>query len=142
MTKCSARVTTTIAEIDAAIALGRAHAMPRVVKAHYDVNADDVVMRFENGVRMTFPRPLLQGLSDVPSEKVADIVIAGPGTGLYWPQLDVGHYVRGLVDGVFGTRRWMQRIGQRGGATITAAKSAAARANGKKGGRPRTRSIS
>jgi len=51
-----------------------------------------------------------------------------------------GH-IWSFVDGVFGTRRWMQRIGQRGGATITAAKSAAARANGKKGGRPRTRSI-
>jgi hypothetical protein len=28
------------------------------------------------------------------------VVIAGPGTGSYWPQRDVSHYVRSLMDGV------------------------------------------
>jgi hypothetical protein len=83
------------------------------------------------------PRPLLEGLSEPSSSQLEDVTIAGPGTGLYWPQLDVGHYVRGLIDGVFGTRRWMQELGRHGGATSMPAKSAAARLNGKKGGRPR-----
>jgi hypothetical protein len=86
---------------------------------------------------MAFPRRLLQGLDAASPAELQDIVIAGPGTGLYWPKLDVAHYVRGLIDGVFGTRKWMQQLGKRGGATKTPAKSAAARENGKKGGRPR-----
>jgi hypothetical protein len=137
MTKTQGRVTTNDEEIDAAIARGRLHAMPRVVDARYDAKADEVVVRFENDVRMTFPRRLLQGLDAAPADDLRDVVIAGPGTGLYWPKLDVGHYVRGLVDGVFGTRKWMQELGKRGGAVKTPAKSAAARENGKKGGRPR-----
>jgi hypothetical protein len=38
---------------------------------------------------------------------------------------------------VFGNRRWMSEIGKRGGAARTAAKAAAARTNGRQGGRPR-----
>ena len=132
-----ARVVTTNEEIDAAIARGRAHAIPRVVEAFYDDANDEVAIRFENGARMAFPRRLLQGLAGASAEQLQEIEIAGPGTGLYWPQLDVGHYVRGLMDGVFGTRRWMQTLGRKGGSAKTPAKSAAARQNGKKGGRPK-----
>ncbi len=88
---------------------------------------------------MAFPRHLLEGLGTASEDQLREIVIAGPGTGLYWPKLDVGHYVRGLIDGVFGTQRWMQELGRRGGTMKTPAKSAAARENGKKGGRPRKR---
>jgi len=137
MTKTRARVVTSDAEIDAAIARGRLHAMPQAVEASYDDAADEVVVRFENGVRMAFPRRLLQGLEAASPDQLREIAIAGPGTGLYWPKLDLGHSIRGLVDGVFGTRTWMQQLGKRGGAVKTPAKSAAARENGKKGGRPR-----
>ena len=137
MTKTRARVITSDAEIDAAIARGRLHAMPHAVEALYDGTADDLVVRFDNGVRMAVPRRLLQGLETASRDELREVVIAGPGTGLYWPKLDVGHYIPGLVDGVFGTRKWMQQLGKRGGAVKTAAKSAAARENGKKGGRPR-----
>lgn len=137
MRKAVARVVTTDAEIDAAIARGRLHAVPGVVEAAYDVANDMIAIRMENGVRMAFPRHLLQGLENASADQVRDIELAGAGTGLYWPQLDVGHYVPGLIDGIFGTRRWMQTVGRKGGAVKTAAKSAAARDNGKKGGRPK-----
>jgi len=130
-------VITSDAEIDAAIARGRLYAMPHAVEALYDRTADDVVVRFDNGVRMAVPRRLLQGLETASRDELREVVIAGPGTGLYWPKLDVGHYIPGLVDGVFGTRKWMQQLGKRGGAVKSPAKSAAARENGKKGGRPK-----
>ena len=115
----------------------REHAGPRVVEAHYDDARDEVAIRFENGARMAFPRHLLEGLAAASVEQLRAIVIVGPGTGLFWPQLDVNHYVRGLMDGIFGTRKWMQELGRGGGSTKTPAKSAAARENGKKGGRPK-----
>lgn len=143
VSKTLSRVVTTDEQIDAAIVRGRFHAGPRVVEAHYDDATDEVAIRFENGARMAFPRHLLEGLGVASADQLRAIVIAGPGTGLYWPQLDVNHYVRGLMDGIFGTRQWMQELGRRGGATKTSAKSAAARENGKKGGRPkRTESAS
>lgn len=137
LTKMLGRVVTTDEEIDAAIVRGRLHAVPGVVEASYDDANDEIAIRLENGVRLAFPRHLLEGLSPASLEQLKDIQLAGAGTGLYWPQLDVGHYVPGLMDGVFGTRRWMREIGRRGGATKTPAKSAAARQNGKKGGRPK-----
>jgi hypothetical protein len=129
----------TDAQVDDAIVRGRVHAIPRVVEALYDDANDEVTIPFENGARMAFPRHLLEGLDDASVDQLREIGITGPGTGLYWPQLDVGHYVRALMDGVFGARRWMQQLGRKGGATKTAAKSAAARENGKKGGRPKKR---
>ena len=38
---------------------------------------------------------------------------------------------------MFGNRRWMSEIGKRGGAARTPAKAAAARTDGRQGGRPR-----
>jgi hypothetical protein len=135
--KTPSRVITTDEQIDAAIVRGRLHAGPRVVEAHYDDATDEVVIRFENGARMAFPRHLLEGLAAASADQLRRIVIVGPGTGLFWPQLDVSHYVRGLMDGIFGTHKWLQELGRRGGSTKTAAKSAAARENGRKGGRPK-----
>jgi hypothetical protein len=43
----------------------------------------------------------------------------------------------GLLDGIFGTRAWMSRIGAQGGAVRSEAKARAVRANGAKGGRPK-----
>jgi hypothetical protein len=43
-----------------------------------------------------------------------------------------------LMSGIFGSPRWMAGLmGRKGGSARTAAKSAAARANGQRGGRPR-----
>jgi hypothetical protein len=53
--------------------------------------------------------------------------------------LDVDHYIPALLEGVFGTKRWMSELGRRGGSKTSAAKAAAARENGRRGGRPRTR---
>lgn len=131
------RIVTTDAEIDAAIARGRLASLPSVVAAEYDRVRDEIALRFDNGTRLQIPRALLEGLADAVPGGLAEIEILGPGTGLYWPRLDVAHYVPGLLDGVLGTRRWMRELGRRGGAARTPQKAAAARANGLKGGRPR-----
>jgi hypothetical protein len=129
-------------QIDAAIARGRV--LPtarRVVEAAYDTGADAIMLRFESGVRMEIPRKMLQGLSAATPAQLREIQIAGRGTGVYWPRLDVAHNVPGLLDGVFGTREWMREIGRLGGAKRTPAQAAAARANGAKGGRPKTETV-
>lgn len=59
------------------------------------------------------------------------------GTGISWPQLDVDVSVPGLAMEIFGSKTWMRELAKRAGSATSAAKAAAARANGKKGGRPR-----
>lgn len=48
-------------------------------------------------------------------------------------------YVPGLIEGAFGSGRWMQQIGKLGGSMRSAIKAKASRENGKRGGRPRDR---
>jgi hypothetical protein len=137
--KQHARVVTTDAEIEAAIAQAnlRDAYRPKAVAVEYHEASDTVVVTLASGVALSIPRTLLQGLERATPVQLADVQIVGAQSGLHWPQLDVDHYVPGLIDGVFGNRRWMSEIGKRGGAARSQAKTAAVRANGRKGGRPR-----
>jgi len=137
-----ARVVTTDAEIDAAIAAaGRREAYrPRAVSVRYAAKEDAIVIALANGVVLSIPRTLLQGLANVTAAQASEVVICGPGSTLHWESLDVDHYIPSLIEGVFGDRRWMSEIGKRGGSARSGAKARAARMNGRKGGRPRKNS--
>jgi len=124
-------------EIDEAIARSKAAPVPRVTAAAYDERKDQLDLALESGAHLLVPRRLLQGLGNATAAQLCNIELLGPGTGLYWPKLDVAHYIPGVIDGIFGTREWMAELGRRGGEARSPAKSAAARANGMKGGRPR-----
>lgn len=106
--------------------------------ARYDRRRARVIVRLNTGLELTFPARLAQGLSDASPDDLADIEISGAGLGLHWPKLDADLYIPALMQGIFGSKSWMAReLGAVGGRTRTAAKAAAARSNGLKGGRPR-----
>jgi hypothetical protein len=108
------------------------------VSARYDRHRSRVVVKLNTGVELTFPARLAEGLVGAPADALAEIEISPAGLGLHWPKLDVDLYVPALLQGVFGSKQWMAReLGAQGGRSRTAAKIAAARANGRKGGRPR-----
>ncbi len=139
MARAAHKIVTTDADIDAAIARAALHPPHQAVAATYEAGDDVIAIRFADGVELRLPRRLVQGLQHATPAQLRRIEIEGPGTGLVWPALGVAHYVPGLVAGLFGTRRWMAKIGRRGGKRRTKAKALAARANGAKGGRPRKR---
>jgi hypothetical protein len=141
MTKPKAIVVTTNQQIDSALAQGRKFAVSdrRVVAAEYERKPDLLTLYLNDGVHVSIPRMNLQGLQDARPAQVSRIEILGHGTGLHWPLLNVDHYVPGLLNHVFGTDRWMAELGRRGGSVTSAAKADAARANGRKGGRPKQR---
>jgi hypothetical protein len=126
-------------QIDAAIARARQFEAgdPRVTRAQYQAKEDLVSLYFTDGVRVSIPRKQLQGLERASQPELSKIEIVGNGTGLHWPLLDVDHHVLGLIEHRFGTKKWMNAIGRRGGLVKSAAKAKAARRNGLKGGRPR-----
>jgi hypothetical protein len=139
MNKSKAKIVTTGRQIDAALARARSFAPTdrRVLSAEYEKKPDVITLHFDDGIRLSIPRMKLQGLQAAETTKLARIEILGRGTGLHWPLLNVDHYVPGLVNHVFGASRWMAELGRRGGSATTNAKASAARANGKKGGRPK-----
>ncbi|HET7576616.1 MAG TPA: DUF2442 domain-containing protein [Sphingomicrobium sp.] len=106
--------------------------------ARYDRRRGRIVVELNTGLEMTFPPELAQGLEHADEEALADIQITPSGLGLHWPKLGADLYVPGLMEGLFGSRRWMAReLGARGGRARSSAKTDAARANGRKGGRPK-----
>ncbi|EJL24492.1 Protein of unknown function (DUF3532) [Caulobacter sp. AP07] len=126
----------TDAEIDAATALGEQLALiePRAASARYDQATGRIVVELTSGSAFAFPARLGQGLEAATDEELAQVVIQGAGYGLHWENLDVDLSIPGLAVGIFGTKAHMARIA---GRSVSAAKAAAARANGAKGGRPR-----
>ena len=141
MPKSNAVVATTHQEIESALAQARkfADSDRRVVRVAYERKPDLLTLHLDDGVRVSIPRMSLQGLRDARSAQLSKVEILGGGTGLHWPLLDVDHYVPGLLNHIFGTSRWMAELGRRGGSVTSTTKAAAARANGKKGGRPKQR---
>jgi hypothetical protein len=110
---------------------------PRAEAAYYDAASCRVIVDLTNGCTFAFPARRIQELEDASDEEIAEVEIAGAGFGLHWPSRDADLSVTGLMNGVFGTRRWMSELARRAGRATSPAKAAAARANGAKGGRPR-----
>jgi len=118
----------------------RMEATPRAVAARYDRRVSRVMVSLSNGLELAFPPHLAEGLADAKPADLAAIEITPTGLGLHWPKLDADLYLPALLQGVFGSPRWMAGLlGKSGGLARTAAKTAAARENGRKGGRPRKR---
>jgi hypothetical protein len=126
----------TDAEINAAQERGRiAHQTePRATSARYDRKTGRVIVDLTNGCTFAFPPRMAQGLEVATDDELAAVEILGAGYGLHWEALDADLSVPGLLAGLFGTKAYMAR---RAGQATSPAKSAAARANGAKGGRPR-----
>ena len=89
-------------------------------------------------MEVSIPPHLVVVLSDADPADLSAIEISPAGLGLHWPALDADVYVPALLQGVFGSKRWMAaELGAAGGQARSRAKAAAARENGRKGGRPR-----
>ena len=108
---------------------------PLATAARYE--AGRIRVELNNGCAFDFPVEHAQGLAGAKAVDLRTIEISASGLGLHWPKLDADLYVPSLVKGVLGNKQWMSQIGAVGGRAASSAKAAAARANGKLGGRPR-----
>ena len=129
-----------VAEFEAAARRGARSvgSEPRAKRARYDRKTGRVLVELTNGCSFAFPARRAQGLEEASDDALADVEILGLGLGLHWERLDVDLSVPGLLAGLLGTKAYMDRErAARAGSTKSAAKAAAARRNGVKGGRPR-----
>jgi hypothetical protein len=106
--------------------------------ARYDRRSARIIVMLNTGVQMAVPVHLVEDLVGASPAELSQIEISPAGLGLHWPKLDADVYVPALLQGVLGSKSWMARqLGSEGGRTRTKAKAAAARENGRKGGRPK-----
>jgi hypothetical protein len=106
--------------------------------ARYEAGSGRIVIGLSTDVQIAIPVSKIEGLVDASPEQLAEIEISEAGLGLHWPELDVDIYIPAILQGVFGSPRWMAaQLGALGGSARSDAKAASARENGRKGGRPR-----
>ncbi|WP_321901328.1 DUF2442 domain-containing protein [Paraburkholderia tropica] len=122
-------------------AAGAAQASPVAVAARYSRTHHKLEVSFANGVDIAVPIALIQDLqmlahAPTPAQ-LADVEIWGGGQSIYFPRLDESVWAPGLLSGIYGTKLWMRDLARQMGSVKSPAKAAAARENGRKGGRPR-----
>ena len=137
-------------EFQEATRRGRARldALPKASSAKYNKASKRLILNLTNGVTLFVPVDLIQGLQTDSAEALSDFDLVSEGSQIHWHTLDVQFYVKSLLEGVFGTPKWMDnlkthyaKIGAKGGASQSEAKKLSSRENGKKGGRPRNQRI-
>lgn len=138
----------------------------RALSVHFDRASNNLVLSLRGGLTLLVPAHLLQGVASALPEQIEHVEIAADGAALRFDELDADFAVQDIASGAFGTRAWMQhleavgaldessvlrrrqvdellgvqtasRMGRKGGSARTEEKTAASRANGAKGGRPR-----
>jgi hypothetical protein len=137
MEKTHPKDLTTDAEIDAALERAKLHdndPMARTVA--FDQRLMVLVVGLTNGRRLVVPVEDLQGLERATPRQLKRSTLHGRGSSISFPDLDVDIGVQGLIEGVYGNRRWMAQLGSRGGSAKTEAKRRESGANGAMGGRP------
>jgi hypothetical protein len=111
---------------------------PRAVAARYDRRLGRVFISLSTGIDVAFAPGDAQGLEKAKPADLSVIEISPSGLGLHFPKIDADLYLPSLLEGFLGSKRWMAaRLGRQGGMARTDAKTRAARANGRLGGRPR-----
>lgn len=127
-------------EYEAAVERARVRAAtePHAIAARYDRRLRMVLVALHTGLTVAFRPADVQGLASATVADLSAVELDADGFGLHFPTLDADVWLPGLLAGHFGSAAWTAaRMGQAGGQSRSAAKVAASRANGKRGGRPR-----
>jgi hypothetical protein len=114
---------------------------PRAKTAAYLASDEALRIVLTNGASLTVPVRLIPALQHAAARDLQQVEVLGRGGGLHWENLDLDLdlSVPALVASLFAGSGWMTELGRAGGRRASAAKTAAARKNGRKGGRPRSR---
>ncbi|HEU0014210.1 MAG TPA: DUF2442 domain-containing protein [Longimicrobium sp.] len=125
------------AEITAARQRGEEAAAiePRAIHAEYDAERGLVMVQLANGSWFGFPAADAPGLENATPTQLQTVEILPGAYGLRWDEVDADISLPGLMFKLLNVKAWAARwVGQQ----KSDAKAAASRANGRRGGRPRT----
>ena len=125
------------AQIDAAIDNQAAidAVEPRAKKVIFDDGK--IIINFNNGATFSFLPKSIREIATLEPEVLATVNLVPSGKGLRWETHDIDLSIPGLLLEMFGSNIWNKEIAAKGGKARSLRKAMAAKANGKKGGRPR-----
>jgi hypothetical protein len=116
-------------------------AFPAVVAIRYDRRTIRMFVSLASGLDLAFSVKDIRELEGARAVDFATAEISSSGMGVHFPRLDADIYVPALLQ-QFVTKHWLAaEIGKLGGAVSSAAKTQAARMNGKLGGRPKKQQV-
>ncbi|MBV9868098.1 MAG: DUF2442 domain-containing protein [Abitibacteriaceae bacterium] len=108
---------------------------PRLDTAHYEASTGQLILTMRSGVSVSVLARQLKSLEQATDEQLADMRVASRGAALFWDSLDVQMTTIALLQLILKLETITGKA-RRDGRVKSAAKTAAARSNGAKGGRP------
>jgi hypothetical protein len=86
-----------------------------IVEATYypEPELDLFVLKISDGSRMVIPREFIQPLAGATKEQAADFTTKPRGSHIWWPQLDEGLHIDGLLEHRYGNDKWMAGLERR-----------------------------
>ena len=109
---------------------------PRARSARYDAERGRIVVELKSGAAFAFPPDHFEELAGRPADELRAVEPSPSGEGLEWNALDVHISVPGILAEMLGAEL-VRAFAARGGRSTSERKAAAARENGRRGGRPR-----
>jgi hypothetical protein len=109
---------------------------PRARSAWLDPAGGRIVVELTSGAAFAFPPSLVPELGGYTPVQLLDVAVSPSGDALYWDDLDVHVETAGVLVAMLGPSMF-RAFASVGGRSTSERKAQAARANGRKGGRPR-----
>ena len=113
---------------------------PRLNVVRFDPGSQTFAMEFKSGADLKAPLSLFSCFKNADPNKIANAKIVSHGSAVHWDELDVQMTTVSIINQVFGIKSLAENA-RKAGRKTSPAKTAAARANGAKGGRPRKKPL-
>jgi hypothetical protein len=82
--------------------------VPHALSARYDRRIHRIVVELSSGYSILFAKTEAEGLEAATWEQLTDVKISSSGYGLHFPELDADLWIPGLLQGRFGSEKWME----------------------------------
>ena len=82
--------------------------VPHAISAKYDARLNRVMVVLSNRLELALNPELSQALQSATQEQLQEVHIDGAGYHLFFPKLDDGVYVPSLIQGILGSKKWME----------------------------------
>lgn len=114
---------------------------PRAERVAYDPRKKQVVLDLRRGATVALPVDRIPWLKGATPRQLRDLRVNRFGHGIVLDALDIHISIRGILGDLVGLTGSAAVMGAEGGKAKSPAKAAAARANGKRGGRPGKKAV-
>jgi hypothetical protein len=81
---------------------------PRAASVHYDSGRDRVIVRLTTGIEIGFEPSGAEGLEHATAADLEGVEVDALGLAIRFPSIDADFYVPALLDGILGSRSWME----------------------------------